>query len=258
MSAIAPNNFFTQKTLPFSWGELAFYEGAASQGSEPAVLFLHGNGCDFTDWEAVRSAWPGTLLPHFAGMDFRAHGHSSTPREFFTLSDLVGDVWALLDHLQLPRVVLAGHSLGGMVGIEAAHHPSVCGLVLVEGWTKLDRAGAFDHGRHMFGNLSDERKEDVKKRGGSYRARLSDEAWEHYWSSVEAFDGTASLNSLKIPILEVYGTAGKQAEAEKFLNVPQRVNIRWHWVEGAGHFLPQERPGEIAEIIAEFHKQFGD
>ena len=53
-------------------------------------------------------------------MDFRGHGRSDVPGGPFTLAGLADDVLALVDRLELGGVVLVGHSLGGMVALDAA------------------------------------------------------------------------------------------------------------------------------------------
>ncbi len=53
-------------------------------------------------------------------VDFRGHGRSGNADRPFTLYDLVADVVAVLDHLQIERAVWAGLSIGGMVALRAA------------------------------------------------------------------------------------------------------------------------------------------
>jgi pimeloyl-ACP methyl ester carboxylesterase len=44
---------------------------------------------------------------------------------------------------------------------------------------------------------------------------------------------------------------GRTAETERRLGVPPNPHIRWRWVAGAGHYLPHERPAEVAAICRE-------
>lgn len=91
-------------------------------GDGPPVLFLHGAGSNAATW------WQ--QLPRFAArhacvtLDLRCFGRSAAPLSGFTYGYFVDDVLALLDHLRLPRVMLVGQSLGGMVGLRLAlQHP---------------------------------------------------------------------------------------------------------------------------------------
>jgi len=54
----------------------------------------------------------------------------------FSISDLVDDVLVLIESRRFEQLILVGHSLGGMVGIEVASRSrAISALVLVEGWT---------------------------------------------------------------------------------------------------------------------------
>ncbi len=77
-------------------------------------------------------AWPG-IVPVLL-FDLRGHGRSSVPDNGFTSFRMGEDLIELLDFLSLERVVLAGHSFGGIVATHVAHRcPSrVDGLVLAD------------------------------------------------------------------------------------------------------------------------------
>ena len=61
-------------------------------------------------------------------LDFRGHGLSSAGREGVTISAMAGDVAEVLAALDLGPVVLAGHSMGGMVCLRVARrHPDLIG-----------------------------------------------------------------------------------------------------------------------------------
>jgi pimeloyl-ACP methyl ester carboxylesterase len=74
--------------------------------------------------------------------DLRGHGGSSLPvlapsdritSDGFRLADYAADAVGLLDALGLKRVILVGHSLGGLIGQEVAlaHPERLAGLVMV-------------------------------------------------------------------------------------------------------------------------------
>jgi len=239
----------SEKTaLTRNWGEMAF---ADSDGSGTPLLFLHGTGCDSADWSAVTEGF--TQNQRYITLDFRGHGQSSTPFNSFTLSDLADDVVKLLEYLSISMVILAGHSLGGMVAMEVAKRScSVNGLILLEGWTSLSNVrSAFDQGR-FYGSLSQTDIDQIQHKSQQTRSRFEQSVWQSFWSTVRNFDGYAYLKQAQIPIYEVFGEMGRHESTERFLRIPPNPNIQWKWVQNAGHYLPHECPAEVAEICCSF------
>lgn len=231
--------------LKMSWGQMAYHD---SGNQLPSLIFLHGTGCDASDWMPVTDG-----LPHnrrFIALDFRGHGQSTVPTQQFTLTDLAEDVLHLADKLRLQAFVIVGHSLGGMVAMEVAQHsPHVVGLVLLEGWISLSSAGsAFDPGR-FYGALSEAAIAEIQQKAKTTRSRFQSDIWNHFWESVTDFDAYAYLQQAGIPIWEVFGGMGRNDLTEKKLRIPPNPNIQWVWVPNAGHYLPHECPAEVAKVV---------
>jgi pimeloyl-ACP methyl ester carboxylesterase len=99
---------------------------------EPALVFIHGWCCDRSYWEEQ--------LPHFAekykvvAIDLAGHGESGLDRKEWTMGAFGEDVVAVVNKLNLDQVVLIGHSMGGLVILEAARRmpKRVIGLVGVD------------------------------------------------------------------------------------------------------------------------------
>ena len=238
-------------TIPMCWGELAYFD---SDNSGQPLLFLHGTGCEVSDWAAVIEGLPqnGRCI----ALDFRGHGQSSVPSEPFTLTDLADDVLHLTDHLGLQGFVIIGHSLGGMVAMEIARRSScIDGLILLEGWTSLSSAGsAFDTGR-FYGSLSETVVTRIQRKAEETRSRFQSEIWNSFWESVKNFDAYTYLEQACIPIYEVFGGMGRNDLTEHQLRIPPNPHIQWLWVPNAGHYLPHERPIEVAEICVRCPKR---
>ncbi|AXB42814.1 alpha/beta fold hydrolase [Amycolatopsis albispora] len=82
-----------------------------SPGRGPAVVFTHGAGMSHEAFAAQAAALPERQVVCW---DLRGHGESVLePGTRFTAEDALADLAALLDHLELERPVLVGHSLGG-------------------------------------------------------------------------------------------------------------------------------------------------
>ena len=232
-------------TIATDWGEMAYLD---SGDSGCPLLFLHGTGCDASDWMPVIERLPSEQ--RCIAPDFHGHGQSTVPTQAFSLVDLANDVLHLTDHLRLQEVVIVGHSLGGMVAMEVARRSStVAGLVLLEGWTSLSSAGsAFDPGR-FYGSLSETEIAQIQRKSEGTRNRFQSEVWSDFWESVKDFDAYTYLQHARIPICEVFGGMGRNDLTEKKLRIPPNPNIQWVWVSNAGHYLPHERPAEVAKVV---------
>ncbi|MCC7353309.1 MAG: alpha/beta fold hydrolase [Anaerolineae bacterium] len=87
-----------------------YYE---DKGQRDAVLLVHGFPLNCTIWTPqVRALAPQyrVILP-----DLRGHGRSDAPPGPYTMDLYADDLAALLDHLQVRRVVLGGLSMGGYI-----------------------------------------------------------------------------------------------------------------------------------------------
>ena len=102
----------------------------------PTVVFLHGLVMDNL------SSFYFTMAPQisrFADVilyDLRGHGNTDRPQSGYTVSEMVADLFALLDSLNVTEpVLLVGHSFGGLLAQAfAVTYPSrVLGIVLIDG-----------------------------------------------------------------------------------------------------------------------------
>ena len=101
-------------------------------GGEPALVLLPGLSATAPIFEDLIAAG---LSPRFraVAVDLRGRGESdgppagfdpAAPAANYTMAEHAADVVGLLDALGLRRVVLVGHSFGGMLALYlAAHHP---------------------------------------------------------------------------------------------------------------------------------------
>jgi pimeloyl-ACP methyl ester carboxylesterase len=91
---------------------------AGGPDTAPTLVLLHGATLDHQAWEPQVDA----LKSHYRLVipDLRSHGTSTGPGQF-TFDDAVGDIVALLDHLDLERIGLVGLSLGGNIAQEIVH-----------------------------------------------------------------------------------------------------------------------------------------
>ncbi|MGF6274569.1 pimeloyl-ACP methyl ester carboxylesterase [Massilia sp. UYP11] len=105
--------------------------GKAFDPSLPAVVLIHGAQNDHSVW-----AWQSRALAHrgyaVLAPDLPGHGRSSGP-PLPTVETMTAWVLALLDAAGAGRALLAGHSMGALIALEAAHRAPqrVGGLALL-------------------------------------------------------------------------------------------------------------------------------
>lgn len=82
-------------------------------GKGHPVVLLHSGGADLRDWTFVAPL----LAKHYMVVCFDGHGAGKSPDPVGDVN-LVEDLKELLDHLNLHRVILIGHSMGGQTATD--------------------------------------------------------------------------------------------------------------------------------------------
>ncbi len=115
-------------------GQRLFFEDGG--GDKPVVVLSHGNLMNRWMWapqiEALRAEFRCLVW------DERLHGHTEDDRGLYTYWDSAADLLGLMDHLDIDRAALVGHSQGGFLALRAAllAPERVTALVLIDtaGW----------------------------------------------------------------------------------------------------------------------------
>jgi non-heme chloroperoxidase len=84
-----------------------------SESLENTILFVHGFTDSWHSFENVLKLLPANI--HAIAVTLRGHGNSSKQGSSFTVPDFAADLKAFITTKKLKNVVLAGHSLGGLV-----------------------------------------------------------------------------------------------------------------------------------------------
>jgi pimeloyl-ACP methyl ester carboxylesterase len=88
-------------------------------GSGPAILLIHGIGDNSTTWNTVQAK----LAQRFTVIapDLLGHGKSDKPRADYSVAAYANGMRDLLTVLDIERVTIVGHSLGGGVAMQFAY-----------------------------------------------------------------------------------------------------------------------------------------
>jgi pimeloyl-ACP methyl ester carboxylesterase len=84
-------------------------------------------------------------------LDLAGHGESAAGRDAWTIEAFAGDVVAVVEALDLARVVLVGHSMGGPVALEAARRlpGRIIGIVGVDTYQNFEASFTEEQRQHF-------------------------------------------------------------------------------------------------------------
>ncbi|MEM7335535.1 MAG: alpha/beta fold hydrolase, partial [Chloroflexota bacterium] len=94
------------------------------EGADRTILFQHGYAGVLESWEFQINAFAQNNYRVIAP-DLRGHGQSDAPYTQYTMDELVADLYAITQTLELPeKFIFVAHSFGGSVAVEYANaHP---------------------------------------------------------------------------------------------------------------------------------------
>ncbi len=230
-----------------------------SQGSGPAVIFVHGWTCDESSWEGQVPAFRQRY--RVITLDLPGHGKSDPPKDGrFSMELFARAVEAVRSEAKVERAVLVGHSMGTpVIRTYATMHPSrVAGLVLVDGLVQI--AGAAppftpppmtgaeglkareNMIRGMFGPATTPRLQQhiLKMMLGTKEATAAGAmtaTWDQSW---------VKNDPITVPVLGVYA-ARPLASRDAITRIFPKVE--YHEIPGSAHFLMMEKPDEFNQLL---------
>ncbi len=248
-------------------GDLEIYFETFGDPRDPTLVLINGlsNQCIHYRPELVaRFVEAGFRVVRF---DNRDVGLSSDGPEGYTLSDMAGDVVAVVDHLGAERVHVFGVSLGGMIAQTfAIDHPDRCAslisvmsttgdpdvgrpteearaLLLTPGATDRDVAiAAHLAGQRVWGSPGHVDEElQARIAGEAFDRACRPEGVARQYQAARR-DGSRSdrLSEVKVPTLIIHGTADTLIDISGGRRTAEVVpGSRFVAVEGMGHDYPQ-------------------
>ncbi len=239
------------------------------QRSGVPVLLLHAYVDSWRSFERVLEHLPETI--HAFAPSQRGHGDSERPPPGYGAADLVADVTAFMDAVEIDAAVLVGSSSAADTARRlAAEHPDrTLGLVLVGAFSTFpaDAPGVRELGEEILALTDPVEPEFVREfvAGTAGDAVPPDfletmvaesrKAPAHGWR--EMFDGLLTAppiaGTVDAPTLILWGDADpicSRAEQEALLDAIPRAELRTY--PGVGHLVHWEQPERVAADIALF------
>lgn len=264
-----------QTHLQIDGNSIAVYE---TRGSGPAVLFIHGQsvdartfkhqlGGDFADKHRV------------VAFDLPGHGDSSpaaNAQEVYCLPSYARIVAKLVDRLDLSSPVVAGWSLGGAIGLEAADQlPNAAGFFLTGTpplgippamqdaflpnapmeliWsptlTEEQAAALAEFMVRPGAEPPPSMREAFLDCDGQTRAQLAASTGAGNYK-----DGVEIVANMTAPLAVVHGAEDRLVNVDylRSLKMPTLWRREVQVIEGAGHAPHWERPQRFNALLADF------
>ena len=281
---------FTSETASVNGTTLHYERG----GEGPTVLLIHGFPQDWYEWRHVMPRLARRFS--VVAVDLRGVGGSAAPATGYDAACMATDVAELVEGLAVGPVHVVGHDVGGWVAYALARlRPELVRTLLVmetllPGIQPADappvEVPLWHGGFHMVPELPEtlvHGREAAYFRyffdiGTTPEYVVTDEEIEHYvtaygdiarlhaaFEMYRAIPENAAFNDahrtpVDVPLLLV---GGEQVFGPGMPHLAKQLRAEYGWtdvdafiVAGARHYLPEERPGEIAELI-ETHAQRG-
>ena len=252
---------------------------AIRSGDGMSIVLVHATGFCKETWEPVLDFLPGLNATLF---DQRGHGASGTPEPPFDWWDLGADVLEVLRDAS-DRPIGVGHSSGGaaVAMAEITRPGTFSALVLAEpiilpppfargednplttqalrrrrDFESIDGALESFRGRGPFGRWTDEALRLYVEHGtvatpdGGRTLACPPEVEAEFYRAATAHGAWDRLGEILCPVVIVIGEHSDTHTPEFADSLQARFsNARVVTVAGATHFVPMEKPREVAEIV---------
>ena len=233
-----------------------------------AVLFLHYFGGSGSTWQAVMQHLPATYC---VAPDLRGFGGTDAPPTGYTLATYADDVAAIVDHFQLRRVLLVGHSMGGKIALTlAARRPAALQAVLLIApspptpepiadaerarllMTHGDRSAALETITKITASTL---PTPLRERAITDALRTSQVAWRAWLQHGSRENITAQMAQIQGKVVILAGAHDPVISAQLIDHelVPYLTGASTERcvVPGVGHLVPLEAPQAVAQLIGE-------
>ncbi len=226
------------------------------------IIFVHGAGGNALVWQNQRRGLDRGI--NTICVDLPGHGESSG-QACGSIAEYNQWLLSFIHHLRLSGVVLAGHSMGGAVALEAAisSPEQLDGLVLISSGARLrvsfeifrsfetdSKVAAEQLVRSCYGPGTSEK---LIKWGLEVFQTKGPEVILHDFRACNEFDRMEQIGSIKQPALVICGSEDNMTPpkySQYIADNLQRATLRI--IEGAGHMVMVENPFKVNAAILKF------
>jgi pimeloyl-ACP methyl ester carboxylesterase len=240
---------------------------------DTALIFLHGWCGDRAYWKNQVDVFAKNY--RVVTLDQAGHGESGKDRKEWTVNSLADDVAAVVKKVDLKRVILIGHSMGGPVALLAAKKlpGKVVGVIGVDTLPNVEHKLPEDVSKQFIaafekdfkgtmrgglqGLLAEKTDPDLKK-WLIERAEAQDQKMAvGLMREMTALDGKAALKEAKVPVRCINSAGGYQFFTATAVDINKKYgDFNAVTIDAVGHYPMLEKPAEFNEklkqVLAEF------
>lgn len=250
-------------------GGLTLHYSLEGNPAGKPLVFINSLGSDFRIWDKMLA----DFAPHFqiVRYDKRGHGLSDAPPVPYIIRDHTNDLAGLLKHLSLPRAILVGISVGGLIAQDfaLAYPERTEALVLCDTGAKIgseaswnERIAAIHHeglavvAKTVIGRwFTPAFFERQSAQAQGYYNMLSRTPLEGYIGTCMALreaDLRRELGNIKAKTLVLCGDQDMSTPPSLGQELAQGLQARFELIEKAGHLPCIEQPWAMSGKILSF------
>ena len=256
-------------------------------GKGPNLVLLHTLRTQLDIYQSMIPELQETFTVY--ALDYPGHGWSDIPDARYAPEDFYGWVEAFLETADIDNAIVAGTSIGGTIALELAarDNPRVAKVVSINPYDypitytsglkgsslvaslvhtaievpvvgeafmrlrmrwmeRLIFEGGLANKRSLSNALFDEMSA-VGNRPGQLKGFMSLLRESQKWQNARD-----TYENIKVPVLLVYSDQDWAPQADRERTASLIPNVEVVTVENAGHFLPVDKPKELAKLIRGF------
>lgn len=242
-------------------GEIHYKDYRKDADIRTPYILIHGAGSQYMDFPSLMRRELQTIA-----LDLPAHGRSPQHGEI-SIENYARDIIAFLDALNLEKVILVGHSMGGGIAQQIAlDYPEYLqGLILIATGAKLEVNPEIIEGimnnpvetatsvtKWSWGNSADE---NLIQQGVKHLLQTPIEIIQADYIACNEFDVRDRLHEITRPTLIIAGKQDKMTRIEWNQALAEHIpNSQIKIFENNGHQVHVEQADAVIEIIREWCK----
>lgn len=259
-----------EATVPAADGVAIAYDVRGAGAT--SLVFIHG-------WCSNRAFWREQLdvmadKYRVVAIDLPGHGSSGRARQDWSIASFANDVMTVVEALDLKRVVLIGHSMGGLVSLEAAPllPERVIGMIGVDTISDVES----EKQPEMMDQVIAALEADFEGSMAAFMPHMfspnaapglvrwateSSVKADHVMAlaimrGVSELDEKELLSSVDVPVRCIYAAPEDSSESRSFVETNGKyADFDAVFVEGVGHFLHLEDPQSFNYHLGVFLKE---